>query len=246
MPEAYTVKIGEFEGPLDALLSLVDEKKLSVNDVSLSQIADDFLAYVKTLSSHNKELMVSFLGTTATLLLIKSVTLLPGITLSKEEAGDIHELERRLALYKEFKEIGALLAKQANKRKIFFQKNTPHILHEQFASHPSITPQALHASLLEFFKNNPVKEKLQEVTVENVVSLEEMITNLVQKINSAPKLSFHSVSGFGNKSEKEGRVYRLNVIVSFLALLELVKQELIDMAQENPYEDITIHQAQKI
>ena len=117
--------------------------------------------------------------------------------------------------------------------------------HKKFAPHTSITRESLRGALLEFFKNNPIKEVLPEVQVESVISLEEMITNLVQKINEAPKLSFHSVSGFGNNGGEKGRVYRLNVIISFLALLELVKQELINMEQENPYEDITIH-AQKV
>jgi segregation and condensation protein A len=238
--QAYKVKVGEFEGPLDALLTLVDEKKLSINDVSLSVIADDFLAYVKSLSTHDKELIISFLGTTATLLLIKSITLLPGLPVTQEEVGDIHELERRLALYKLFKDIGEELAKETHKRKIFFQKNTPHILHEQFAGHPSISRETLHGALVEFFKANPVKERLPEVMVETVVSLEEMISNFVEKINQAPKHSFSALSGHGTQTQSASREQRLNVIVSFLALLELVKQEVIDMQQENPYDEITI------
>ena len=110
---AYTVKTGVFEGPLDLLLELITERKLFVNDVSLSQVADDFVRYLEEHESTGWQIPLGesaeFILVASTLMLIKSKSLLPMFILSEDEEESIHDLEDRLALYAKVKELALCL-----------------------------------------------------------------------------------------------------------------------------------------
>src|SRR3989344_4796688 len=95
----YTVKTTVFEGPLDLLLELVTKRKLFVNDVSLSEVTDDFILYLEKHDEFPIGESAEFIVVASTLMLIKSRSLLPMIELSDEEEESIHDLENRLALY---------------------------------------------------------------------------------------------------------------------------------------------------
>src|SRR5687767_11357963 len=103
--KAYKVKTRAFEGPFGLLLSLIEGKKLFINDLTLAEVTEDYLKYLGTLQSesvssdkYNTELS-NFIVIAATLILIKSKSLLPDLSLSDSEEGDIHKLEERLRLY---------------------------------------------------------------------------------------------------------------------------------------------------
>src|SRR3989338_5944844 len=98
----YQLTLNNFSGPLGLLLNLVEEKKLSINEVSLAQVADQYIAYIKSAPALSKEELAQFIVVAATLILIKSRSLLPSLAISEEET-DIKELETRLATYKFFK-----------------------------------------------------------------------------------------------------------------------------------------------
>src|SRR3989338_7957035 len=103
---SYIVKTGSFQGPLDLLLDLIEKRKLPISEVSLAKVADDYIAYVKTLSEFPIAMSAHFILVASTLLLIKSKSLLPNLALSEEEQGSIEDLERRLRLYKRARELG--------------------------------------------------------------------------------------------------------------------------------------------
>src|SRR5690606_7077082 len=95
---AYTVKTEKFEGPLELLLDLIEKRKLFVSDVSLAQVADDYIEYVKNLSDFPVADSAQFVLIASALLLIKSKSLLPSLSLTTEEQASIQDLEHRLKM----------------------------------------------------------------------------------------------------------------------------------------------------
>ena len=99
--DTFSVRVGEFEGPLPLLLELVEKQKLSISQVSLAQVADNFLDYVRQLDQPGMGTLAEFLVVASTLMLIKSISLLPSLALTASESEDVSDLERRLKLFRE-------------------------------------------------------------------------------------------------------------------------------------------------
>ena len=107
MDTDFKIKIGDFEGPLDMLLELVEKRKLHIKTISLSQVADEFIEHIKSFEEFPMSDSADFILVASTLLLIKSKSLLPNLDLTEEEQVSIEDLENRLALYKKYKELAA-------------------------------------------------------------------------------------------------------------------------------------------
>ncbi|HRH55602.1 MAG TPA: segregation/condensation protein A, partial [Candidatus Paceibacterota bacterium] len=107
----FTIRTGSFEGPYDLLLDLIDRRKLSVSELSLSQVTDDYIAFVRGHEAFPMEDAAQFIGVAATLLLIKSKSLIPELELSMEEEEDVDDLTRRLAQYEKVREARQELAR---------------------------------------------------------------------------------------------------------------------------------------
>ncbi|HUD03920.1 MAG TPA: ScpA family protein [Candidatus Paceibacterota bacterium] len=224
----FAIKHEKFNGPLEILLNLIEEKKLFINDISLAKVADDFIAYVKSLGDFPLSESAQFILIASTLLLIKSKSLLPSLELSEDEKGNIADLERRLALYKMYREQSVSL-KEIFGKKILFARNERKI-QPVFSPDESMTLSNIAQSMMSVINQLPKKEFLPKVLVDKVMSLEEMISNLTTRVANALKMSFKDFTK--DKGEK------VNVIVSFLAMLELVKQGIINVVQERHFDDI--------
>jgi len=98
----YQVKLQQFEGPLDLLLKLIEERKISINEISLAWITEEFINYARNSDGFLSENTAEFLDTASTLILIKSKSLLPSLEVSEKEDISIKELQQRLNLYKIF------------------------------------------------------------------------------------------------------------------------------------------------
>jgi segregation and condensation protein A len=227
----YKVKTEIFEGPLDMLLTLIEKRKLFVNDISLAKVADDYIAYVKTLQNFPIADSANFVLIASTLVLIKSKSLLPSLELSEDEQGDIHDLERRLKIYQKIKEVSAGIKALFGKDVMFASE--PRKIEPLFSPDNSMTIPALFAAVKDVLKNFPKQEFLPKAVVAKVMSLEEMIENLTKRVTKSLRMSFSEFAN-GKKSS------RVEVIVSFLAMLELVKQGVISVAQENHFSDIVM------
>ncbi|MDP3727789.1 MAG: segregation/condensation protein A [bacterium] len=259
---AYQIKQEKFEGPLDLLLELIQTEKLSINEVSLARVTDGFITHLKELQSKGEarlpdlpdrqaggqadqpaqmresetwagqELLAEFLVVAAQLLLIKSRSLLPQFQASPEEEESIAELESRLAEYQRFKALALELGRMAKGGQKSFSR-------EAFAaSAPVFYPpkkfglpmlaQAFGAVIAAL----PKIEKLAEEKIQKIISLEEKIRELQSFLQEKVERAFSElVAGAREKVE---------VIVSFLALLELTKQKLITVEQKDRFGDITI------
>jgi segregation and condensation protein A len=102
--EEFVIKQGRFEGPYVKLLEMIEDRKMSISEISLSQIADDYIAYVKSLEQINNLDLSQFIVIAATLMLIKAKSLLPSIEYTKEEKEQVGDLENKLEIYRIIKE----------------------------------------------------------------------------------------------------------------------------------------------
>lgn len=227
------VKTAVYEGPLDLLLELIEKRKLLINDISLAQVADEYLLRIKDMAELPVGETAEFIALAATLLLIKSRSLLPNLELSDDESRDIKELEYRLAVYQLLKDAAKGIGRQALDAPLLFEGNTlePEPL---FIPDESLSMPGLRAAAQVLIEGFPATLALPQVNVKKIISIEEMIERLAGRVSSALRLSFHEFSKFGKKEA------RPEIIVSFLALLELVKQGIIRATQDKKFGDIML------
>ncbi len=226
----YKVKTESFEGPLDLLLSLIEKRKLFINDISLSKVSDDYVAYIQTMGNFPIADSADFILIASTLLLIKSKSLLPNLTLTEEEEGDIENLELRLKIYQRMRELSKHVKDKFGDKIIFSAQ--PRKAEPVFSPDESMTATNFYQAIKNAICNLPKPEKsLPKVVVKKIISLEETIENLTKRIQSSFKMSFREFSKFGQQE-------KVNVIVSFLAMLELVKQGVVRVNQERRTDDI--------
>jgi len=232
--EAYKIKTANFEGPFAVLLNLVEERKLHINDVSLAQVTEDYLKYVNSLENLLPAEISSFIIVAATLILIKSKSLLPNLSLTAEEEGDIRNLEDRLKLYEMYLELSKNIKEKFGK-KIIFSAEERKMGTLVFLPDDQITTENMMIFIMNALGKVPKKVFLPEVEVKKVISIEEMIDKLTERITKALKINFKEFAG--EIKTKEEKVF---VIVGFLAMLELVRQGILKAMQENNFEDIVI------
>ncbi len=233
---AFQIKTETFEGPLDLLLTLVEKRKFFINDISLAKVADDFIAHTEELSDTALHEITNFLFFSSTLLLIKSRSLLPSLPLTSEEEGNIEDLKKRLKLYERIRELAVHVGAQFGKRIIFPRGDKKEIV-PVFSPGSDVALGNIFLSMQNVLAGLPKKEAMPRVSVKKIVSLEDMIVRLVERIKKHLKTSFHEFSGRGEADNKENKV---TIIVSFLAVLELVKRGVISANQETHFEDIEI------
>lgn len=227
--ETFKIKTNNFEGPFGLLLTLIEKRKLHINDVSLSTVTEDYLGYLNKLGGFSPAEVSSFVFVASTLLLIKSKSLLPNLDLTSEEEGDIRDLEERLRLYKLFMKLGENVKSNFGQKIIFapLERKNKNIV---FLPDDQITKE----SMMTFAKNvlgaMPQKVFLPKVEVRKVVSLEEMIDKLTERIKNSLQMNFKDFTGNGKRVNREEKIV---VIVGFLAMLELVRQGIINATQEN-------------
>ena len=229
--QQFEIKTDSFEGPLELLLDLVEKRKLLINDISLASVTDEYMTHVSAMQQMSLPNTVHFVALAATLLLIKSKSLLPVLELTQEEVEGIDDLETRLRLYKIYRDAAVTVEQQFGSRMSHerqFAKDTNPI----FVTDSFTTPGSLHTAMVEVLQNLPIKIIKPKVQIKNVISLDEMINRLHSRIESQMKLKFSELL--------EDNTEKVHIIVGFLAVLESVKQGSILVAQINRFEEIEI------
>lgn len=226
----FTVRTEVYEGPLELIIELIEKRKLLVNELSLAQVTDDFISYVKNGEQFPMEDATNFINVAATLLLIKSRSLLPDLELSEEEQEDVKDLERRLKLYETARNAARDLGRLFGRRMMHSRgEREPDAV---FAPSRDMTLEAIEQAVAALLASKEKEEKLPEVRLKPLVSIEEMMDDLRSRVERALTVSFKEFAG--TKTEK------VEVIVSFLALLELVKMGAVEAAQHSAWSDIKI------
>ena len=227
---SFAFKTEKFEGPLELLLDLIERRKMHISDVSLSDVADKFLAHIETLGELPVSDTANFVYVASILLLIKSRALLPDIELNREEEASIEDLERRLAIYKLLKEQTVEISRVLGKSVIYSREETRD-LQVVFAPPGRLDTNELWQIARQLLEAAPKEEILEQKTVKSIISLEEMIERLAERMQNTLKSSFRTFAKL-ERSEK------VNVIVSFLAMLELVKRGALEVRQHAHFDDI--------
>lgn len=227
---SFQIKTTSFEGPLDLLLDLIEKRKLFIGDISLAQVADDYIAHIRSLGSFPVRDTAHFLLVASTLVLIKSKSLLPDLSLSEEEQSDIASLERRLKILARIREASHVIHGSFGKN-VLFGKLQNKTVNPVFAPDRETTKMGIREAIGRIVAHLPQKEIIPEAIVRKVMSLEEMMTRLSERIKRSLKMSFR---------EFAGRAPRAELIVSFLALLELVREGAMDVAQEDRFGEIAM------
>ena len=228
----YQVAVEKFSGPLDALLSLVESQKLSINEISLADVADQYIASLRALEELPKEDLAAFLVIAATLMLIKSRSLLPNMALTSEEETDIKELARRLQTYQFFKLLSRHFKDEIHEGRHLFDREAYSGLSSFFAPPKGLTSAGLAKILGQLLAVFPQKDRMPADVLEKSVSLEEKMTELKARVDRVLKLTFDEF--------KKGTAKKVEVIVSFLAMLELIKQGFLVFEQAGLFGTIEI------
>lgn len=237
---AYQVKTENFEGPLDVLLTLIEKKKMHISDVSLAAVTDEYVNYVRGNLENNLPNVTLFLSIAATLVLIKSKTLLGGTLTNDDDVVNAeHNLEERLKLLEMLRNGANSYQKSMISPYVDFLKRKP-ISSTSFLPHESINLNNLGQIAQDLVLKLPEeKEKLPKVAILRVMTLDEMIVKITKSINQVKgATSFKKISEFGQISDMSEREKKVSVIVSFLAVLELVRGGVMDAEQTNTYGDI--------
>lgn len=232
----FLVRTASYEGPFELVLDLIEKRKFLVNELSLAQVTDDYISHVRGQAEFPMEDAANFIGVAATLLLIKSRSLLPELELTTEEEEDVESLKRRLALYELTRDASRELSRIYGRSVLVSAGDRAP--EPMFSPSRDLTLDALSAALSHALLAAEKEEKLPEARVRPLVTIEEMMDRLTTRVQKALTLSFSEFS----KDATE----RVEVIVSFLALLELVKQGAVDAAQQGTFAEIHIKNTQAV
>jgi segregation and condensation protein A len=239
------VKLEAFEGPLDLLLHLIDKNKVNIYDIPITVITEQYLEYIKQMDSKNLEIMSEFLVMAATLINIKSKMLLPREVNEEEEIIDPRqELVDRLLEYKMYKYISVELKdKQLDASRILFKLPTiPEEIsdYKEDISVEDLLSDLTLARLHEIFKSivkksvdkiDPIRSKFGKIEKEDV--------NLSVKFRQIQEYGLIH-KHFSFRSLLEAQHSRMEIIVTFLGILELIKIGRINIEQECLFNDIII------
>ena len=229
----YQVSTPVYEGPLDLLLNLIERAELDIASVALAMVTDQYLDYIRHLEQINAGEISAFLVIAAKLLQIKSEALLPRPPTrapGEEDAG--RSLVDQLRLYKRFKEIGVWLneRQQANLRTFLRIAPPPKV--EPKLDMSNLTLEKLVAAAAVAFAKESEKEPLGTVIAPPRVTIREKIDLIAQTLKEVERSTFRALL--------EPGASRLEIVVTFLALLELVKRYRVAAHQEGLFSDIDI------
>ncbi len=242
---SISVKLEAFEGPLDLLLHLIDKNKINIYDIPISQITEQYLEYIRQMEAKNLEIMSEFLLMAATLINIKSRMLLPVEASEDEEVTDPRqELVDRLLEYKMYKFISEELRdKEQDASRVLFKAPTiPQEIadYKEEINMDELLSDLTLARLHEIFKSivkkqadkiDPIRSKFGKIEREEI-NLSQIFIQIQEYGMEHKQFLFRSLL--------EAQHSRMEIIVTFLGILELIKLGRIRIEQEKTFDDIRI------
>lgn len=235
----YTVKLDNFEGPLDLLLFLIREQEIDIYDIPIATITQQYLEYIELMRMLDLEVAGEYIVMAATLLRIKSKMLLP-----HEEVEDglqpedpREELVRQLLAYQQFKEVATVLSeKEASQRSVFLRPSVP------FEEDVETEEPFLRVTLFDLLK--AFREAVQKHTEPSfypierpVVSVEDRIQEILDCLTREGKILFRELLATD--------ISRPALVVTFIAILEMIRRRCVVVRQTKLFGDIWIYQAQR-
>lgn len=246
---SITVKLEAFEGPFDLLFHLIEKNKINIYDIPISLIADQFIEYINAMQERNMENISEFLVMAATLLEIKSKMLLPSPKKEEEEEEDPREeLVNKLLEYKKIKHFSEeLKMRRIEAQRVFYRNSTlpqyiKDILQDQDTSADiseildGVTLQYMFSIFQDLLKRkekkvDTIRSGFKSVQ-RDIYKIEDKIRYILDLLIIYPTIHFHEL--FYEDSDK------MEIVVTFLALLELIRSKQVKIEQKYPFKDILI------
>lgn len=230
---AYKVQIEQFQGPLDLLLQLIEKEKLDITEVALSKVAEQYLTHLELIEECLPEDLADFLVVATKLLYLKSKTLLPYLYPEEDDEPDLAE---QLKMYKLFLDASAKLDQALKKKKFLFPKEQLRLsdIEIKFSPPEKLTKTDLKKTFLQVLKKLEPVVRLPKAALIRAISMKEKLADIQALILKRVRMSFRELLA--------GAEDRTDVIVTFLAILELTKQKIVSVEQSGNFSEITICQ----
>jgi segregation and condensation protein A len=228
---AYNVTTPVFEGPLDLLLQLIEKTELDITKLALAQVTDQFLDYLHKMPENSASDVSSFLVIASKLVQIKSEALLPRPPI--REPGEIDPgdaLAKQLIIYKKFKEIAGFLSSRQELYRTF-PRDAPAPKIDAVLDLRGLTVEDLYLMAQFFLEREEILPSLNSVVSAPIYTIREKIQGIADYLRKHRSCTFNQLLSSSPP--------RLEIVVTFLALLELVKRNMIFAQQENLFGDIT-------
>ena len=233
----YSIKIDNFQGPLDVLLNLIEKNKMDIYDIKLDEITDQYIEFLNKAKEMNLEIASEFLSLASTLLYLKSKKLLPGKQEEEEEISE-DELIRRIIEYKKYKDVSLKLRQN-------FEENCGRFYKKQEVI--ELPKQQLE----EKYEENIIPELYQKLWQKNEEKVNENAKNIekiaitdtytvVSKVKEMFKELIKNKSFVFNKLFSIQKHNKQEVVTAFSGLLELSKRDKVETEQEKLFGDINV------
>ncbi len=239
--EQYTIKMTNFEGPLDLLCHLIDKNKMDIFDIKINDITDQYLEYLKYMDQMNLEITSEFIVMASKLIYLKSKQLLP--VDKEEEEEEEFDLVKLLVEYKKYKEMTSVFRERLDNfgRRVYKlpeKIELPKGKLETFFE-PSLIVDTYAAFVRkEIEKKNVNAENINRIAVSEKYTIKSKIKEILKTLWKKPKFIFNKLFNVNKKPKAE-------VVTAFLSLLELSKLKRISVTQDSLFGDINVEKIKR-
>lgn len=239
----YSIKLNNFEGPLDLLCHLIDKNKMDIYDINLSEITDQYIEFLNQMEQMNLEVTSEFLVMSSTLLYLKSKHLLPKVDEEEEEITE-EELIRRIIEYKKYKEITKKLKENFLEYSKRFYKGTEEIelpkqkIEDEYNS--EIIPD-LYRKLLQknAEKINENAANIEKIAITETYTVGDKVKEMYRALIKYKKFNFNKLFSVKKRNKNE-------VVTAFSGLLEMSRRNKVITEQEEIFGDIEVEKNKKV
>lgn len=239
----YSIKLNNFEGPLDLLCHLIDKNKMDIYEINLSDLTEQYIAYINEMEQMNLEVTSEFLVMSSTLLYLKSKQLLPKVQEDEEEITE-EELIRRIIEYKKYKEISQKLkANFIEYSKRFYKTEEQIQLPKQ-----RIEKEYDNGIIPEIYKNiieknaekiNDKASNIEKIAITETYPIGDTVKEMFRALVKFKKFTFNKLFSVKKHNKKE-------VVTAFSGLLEMSRRSKVITEQEELFGDIEVEKKKKI
>ncbi|ASS91789.1 MAG: segregation/condensation protein A [Bacillaceae bacterium] len=247
----YLVKLEAFEGPLDLLLHLIHRLEIDIYDIPVSEITEQYMEYIHTMQELELDVASEYLVMAATLLSIKSKMLLPRQEeewsdeeiIEEEQSDPRDELVTRLIEYKKYKEAAVKLKELESERALVYTKPPSDLSEyleekEPILQKGNVTVYDMIAAFQKMLKRKKIEKPIERTVAKEEIPIEKRMKEMIMELKaSKKKKEFHDFFPADRKDY---------MVVTFLALLQLMKNEYVHVEQEHNFSEIYIYGSEKL
>lgn len=227
---AHSIILEKFQGPLDLLLQLIEQEKLDISEIAIAKVIEQYFAYLSKMEEKQPDELADFLVIATKLVYLKSKYLLPFLYPEPDEGPSLAE---QLKLYKRYAQASKVVEKLWSRGLVAYGRaEPPPARSPEFALPGNASVMNLQSAMILLLRRLKPLAALPQVTIDHSVSVKHKIEAIYAKVKELHRLSFGDIwRAASSKTE---------IIVSFLALLELVKQQRVSIIQSVAFEDMVI------